>query len=312
MKELEIGIHNDIPIEVYHANKLILSSSGLKQAKESSRHFAYYITTESERKSHFDFGNAFEVALLDAISGTKDAERTIGVRNTERWTELALNEKPDLKSPKASATYKTLKTEFEKVNESKYLIDDVGNESWATIEEMIASCKADKTITKVLEKTDYQKSFVWMDADTGVLCKTRPDLAVNRQKVIVDIKTTLDASPAGFFRQCANLDYPLQAIMQIEGVEQSGYIDHVDDYYWLAVEKNPPFNAQLYRFQKADRELIYDAYKFYVSRAAKVINDFKDGKITAYTQVKGYSESSDNVHGVIDFELPLYYSNNLR
>ena len=311
MKELEIGIHNDLSIEDYHANKLILSSSGLKQAKESSRHFAYYITTESERKSHFDFGNAFEVALLDAISGTKDAERTIGVRNTERWVKEALDEK-ELKVPKNSTYYQKKKAEFEKANASKYLIDDVGNESWETIQEMIASCKADKTITKVLEKTDYQKSFIWKDEETGIVCKTRPDLAVNRQKVIVDIKTTLDASPAGFFRQCANLDYPLQAIMQIEGVQQSGYIDQVDDYYWLAVEKTPPYNAQLYRFQKADRELIYDAFKYYLKRAATVINDFKSGKITAYTDVKGYSETSDNVHGVIDFELPLYYSNNMR
>jgi len=312
MKNLEIGIYDDLSIEDYHENKAILSSTGIKEAKKSSRHLAYYLTKEQERKSHFDFGNAFEVALLDAIAGTNDIDSMIGVRQTEKWSEDALKEKPELKSVKASKAYKDAKDAFEKENDAKYLIDDVGVESWEVIQEMIASCKADKTITAILEKTDYQKSFVWQDPDTGLLCKTRPDLAVNRQKVIVDIKTDLDASPQAFFRKAANLDYPMQATMQIEGVEQSGYIDKVDDYYWLVVEKVAPYNAQLYRFQEKDREMIYDAFKYYISRAAKVINDIKEGKIASYTDVNGYRESSDNAHGVIDFDLPLYYSYNLR
>lgn len=304
------GIYSDMPIEEYHSDKTILSSTGIKEAKKSSRHFAYYLSTDQERKTHFDFGNAFELALLDDVSGTNEFASNVAVFNTEGWTKEALKEKPGLRSPKSSKHYQDRKSEFLKENQGKYLIDDVGDESMDTIFNMVLSCKADKIISSVLGKMDYQKSFIWKDDETGVLCKTRPDLCVNKQKVIVDIKTCLDASPRAFFRDMAKFDYPLQATMQIEGVEQTGYVDKIDDYYWLCVEKTAPFNAQLYRFQLQDREMCHDAYRYYLTRAGKVINDFLTKRITDFTEIPGYTEMTADRFGIIDVEIPPYYLNN--
>lgn len=290
MKDLTPGIHKDIPIDVYHANPLIVSSTGLKEAKKSSRHFAYYITEEREDKPCFDFGNAFENFLLDCVNGDMTFDKVATIYDPEN--------RPEKEKGITSKVNQDWKKEV--YDSGKYIVKKEGAESFDTIQQMADSCMSDPLIEKLLSKVEYQQSLVWKD-DTGIMCKTRPDFSLAKKNVIVNLKTTLDASPEGFARQCANLDYPLQAYMEIEGALQTGFIRNIDVYFWLAVEKKPPYNAVLYEFQKQDIERMADAYGFYIKRCAKVINDMKAGK-----RIKGYSEQGDQ-HGIVQLEIPLYY-----
>ncbi len=70
--KIEPGVLNDLSIEQYHTEKEYLSASSVKQAVKSLAHFQHYRTAKQQRKSHFDFGNIFEIALLDMINGTFD------------------------------------------------------------------------------------------------------------------------------------------------------------------------------------------------------------------------------------------------
>ena len=71
--------------------------------------------------------------------------------------------------------------------------------------------------------------------------KTRPDFTQVKHNVLVNLKTDIDANPDTWMRhKVFNLDYPMQAIVEIEGAIRSGLMDTVDHYYWLVVEKNPP------------------------------------------------------------------------
>lgn len=292
---MEKGIHNDVPIDSYHDDRTIVSSTGLKEAKKSSRHFAYYLTYGSGRKSAFDFGNAFELSLIDEINGSLEFGEKCVILNEEMRPE----------KDKGITSKKNQEWKKEILSSGKYVVPQLGLESYETIISMVDSVLAEPIIVKLLTGVDYQKSFVWQD-ECGVMCKTRPDLSIVNKKVIVDIKTTKDASPQGFAREVANYDYPLQAYMQIEGALKSGYLDKIDHYYWLAVEKNAPFNAVLYRFQDQDIQMVSDSYEYYLKRCAKVISDYREcgGK---FELIKGYSENADNQYGVIDLEIPLYY-----
>ena len=127
--------------------------------------------------------------------------------------------------------------------------------------------------------------------------------SVNKN-VLVDIKTTLDSSPFGFHRDIRKYHYYLQAIMQIRGVIESGLMPNVKSYYWLAVEKRRPYNAQLYMFDHEDWEY------------CNILFDYILGKISmaqATNKWTGYEMFSENgrfqgtesqsKYGVIPFKL---------
>lgn len=66
-------------------------------------------------------------------------------------------------------------------------------------------------------------SFFWRDAETGVLCKGRADWVYTREAgaILLDLKTTDDASPDGFGRACARYGYHLQAAWYSDGWRQA-------------------------------------------------------------------------------------------
>ena len=69
---------------------------------------------------------------------------------------------------------------------------------------------------------DHEKVFRWTDDLTGEECKIRVDSIrmASGVPVIVDYKTTTDASTDGFARKCVSLGYDFQAGMYSEGVEK--------------------------------------------------------------------------------------------
>ena len=291
------GIYDSIDIHDYHADGRVVSSSGLKEAKKSSRHFAYFLLNPKPTTLTLDFGNAFEIALVDAVAGTKQFDKDVSV--------IDYNNRPDPTKTMAANVNKEWKEEI--MQSGKYIIPATGEkESLEACKRMVDSAMAEPLIRELLSIVDYQKSFIWRDPDCGVMCKTRPDIGIRNKKIILDIKTTRDASPEQFPKQSANYDYPLQAIMQIEGALQSGYLEKVDEYFWLACEKEPPYNAVLYRLQDEDRGMLYDNYKFYLERCAKVLKALEENP-NMYEAVNGYSENADNRFGVLDLEIPLFY-----
>lgn len=305
---MEPGIYKDMSIGDYHENRLVISSTGLKRAKKSTRDFIHYVLHGTERKSQFDFGNAFELAIMDAVNGTGLFEEMVGVRNTQKWLSKALKEKPELKSPKASTIYKKLLAEFETDNQGKYLIDDTGDsESKSALVQMVDSCISDPIVMRLLSGTEYQVTTVWKDEHTGLLCKSRPDICKTKKNVIVDIKTTLDASPEGFAREAAKYDYYLQAAMQIEGAIKTGLMEQVDTFYWLAVEKTPPYNYCLYDFGTEDIKYVMDSYEFYLQRCANAIPEIEKLQDGDLSGCKSYGESSDNKYGIVTLQMPVWY-----
>lgn len=297
-------------IEDYHADRTILSSTGLKKLKECSRNFVHYVLYGTESKPHFDFGNAFELALMDKVNNTDLFGKHCAILETDMWVNAALDVKPELVSPKASKTYKDLEAAFIEENEGKYLIKDIGEaESKVAMNEMINSCVNDETIRKLLTNTEYQVSLFWDDPDTGLKLKSRPDICRSKKNIIVDIKTCKDASPQGFARDASNLDYWLQAVMQMEGVVNSGLMERVDKYFWLAVEKTPPYNACIYEYQADDITSITLYYRNLLKRAVTALSLIpevhkRNGDLSI---VPSYGEQSDKGYGIVDLEMPLYY-----
>jgi exodeoxyribonuclease VIII len=95
-----------------------------------------------------------------------------------------------------------------------------------------------------------ETTHMWTDATTGVECKCRPDWLTSN--LIVDLKTTEDASPRGFQRSVANYRYHVQAAWYLDGIEAvTG--TRPDQFIFICVEKKPPYAVGVYA---ADAEMI--------------------------------------------------------
>jgi hypothetical protein len=97
-----------------------------------------------------------------------------------------------------------------------------------------------------------ETTHMWTDATTGVECKCRPDWLTNDGNLIVDLKTTEDASLRGFQRSVATYRYHCQASWYLDGVQAStGH--RPNQFIFVCVEKKPPYAVGVYA---SDAEMI--------------------------------------------------------
>jgi hypothetical protein len=90
-----------------------------------------------------------------------------------------------------------------------------------------------------------ETTHMWTDEATGLACKCRPDWLTNDGRLIVDLKTTEDASPAGFRKSIGAFRYHVQASWYLDGV-QAATGTRPDEFLFVCVEKKPPYAVAVY------------------------------------------------------------------
>lgn len=108
------------------------------------------------------------------------------------------------------------------------------------------------TARKVFGTGQAEMSCYWTDAETGLLCKCRPDWLA--MPFIVDLKSTEDASADGFQRSAWNWRYWVQAAWYVDGVEQATG-QRPDAFVFAAFEKAPPYACAFYYADQAMLEM---------------------------------------------------------
>jgi hypothetical protein len=97
-----------------------------------------------------------------------------------------------------------------------------------------------------------ETTHMWTDAATGLECKCRPDWLTDDGRLMVDLKTTEDASPRGFAKSIAQWRYHVQASWYLDGIEQATGT-RPEQFLFLCVEKKAPYAVAVYA---ADAEMI--------------------------------------------------------
>lgn len=96
----------------------------------------------------------------------------------------------------------------------------------------------------LLSEGAAESSRYWYDPQTMELCKVRFDFFNEPHNVIVDLKTTGDASESAFVRTCVNFRYELSAMYYMEGARQTGQDPR--DFVFIVIERKPPFLISLF------------------------------------------------------------------
>jgi hypothetical protein len=89
-----------------------------------------------------------------------------------------------------------------------------------------------------------EQSIFWTDPTTGVDCRCRPD-CVTAASVVVDLKTTRDASPDGFAKSIAQYRYHVQAAFYSDGF-RAAFGEPPRGFVFIAVETEPPHLVGVY------------------------------------------------------------------
>lgn len=97
-----------------------------------------------------------------------------------------------------------------------------------------------------------EQSFFATEPETGLEVKCRPDFMLDDGSLIIDLKTTKNASPKGFQQSLVDYRYYVQAAWYLDVVEMATG-KRPDGFLFIAVEKARPFSTGVY---VADEEMI--------------------------------------------------------
>ena len=210
----------------YHAIKTHISSTGVRTFRKNKKQFKYSLTNElvKQTKSMAD-GTAVHAFFLEKDKFHKDF--------AIKPQDLRLNTKAG--------------KEWAQEHNNKIIIDsELGNNLYE-MEKSFMDSPA-KLIYEIKGKSEL--SYFWNDIGL-VKGKCRPDWISDDGNIIVDIKTTTDASPKGFQKSISTWGYHLQLAWYMRGLQKLGI--PCNEFIFIAIEKTPPFSVGVY---SADREMI--------------------------------------------------------
>lgn len=148
---------------------------------------------------------------------------------------------------------KEMWAEFVAAADGKTVIDA---DTMTKASDMVKSLEAVPMVAKLLNG-QHELPLFWTDEMTGEDCKCRLDCLteVKDQPIIVDIKTTNDASTEWFMRSAIKYGYDLQAAMYSEGYTQN--FGKKPLFVFVAVEKEPPYAVNILQ---ADEQFVRHGY----------------------------------------------------
>ena len=152
---------------------------------------------------------------------------------------------------------KKLWSEFVQTAEEKTLITA---EEYRRATEMCMALKNAPYVNKLLSG-QREKEYFWIDEMTGEECKCRADCisVADRVNMIVDIKSTSDATTEHFMKDAISYGYDFQAAMYTEGIKKCTGKEYV--FVFIAIEKEPPYAVNILQADKLFIKRGYDIFR---------------------------------------------------
>lgn len=239
-KTFEPGIH-DISNDEYHSSEGI-SRSGIMEYMKSPLHYHHkYLNPEyiiKPSSPDMVFGSAFHCAVLEPSKFKED---------------YYISQNFDKRTTIGKAGYAKSLIE----SKGKILIEQSDLD---IIKEMHNMLEEDNKASELIRGAQYEKSIYWIDEETGITCKARPDIW--HDGFIVDLKTTRDASYRAFSRDFYSMGYALQLGIMHEATKSIG--KPITTFIDLAIEKLPPYAFAIYTIDESVLEFGINQFHHYL------------------------------------------------
>ncbi len=127
---------------------------------------------------------------------------------------------------------------------------------------MVLAVRAHQGARQLLSCGLMETSGFWLDKQTEIECKFRPDfLAIDNETItaMIDVKTCVDASVEGFARAIATQGYDVQSAFYQDGMKALAGM--AVPFYFIAIEKDAPYAVAVYRASEAMLEVGREKYQ---------------------------------------------------
>lgn len=213
----------------YHKSPAIGSTS-LKYLLRSPAHYIEKMRAPDEATPAMKFGTDSHSAILEPSKFRADYIITPDV---------------DRRTKEGKASWE----QFQVIAQNKTVIT---HDQHDKMQGMIKAIETHPYASKLIKSGHSEQSYFWTDEKTGVDCKCRPDF-LREGHIVVDIKTTYDASPETFAKTVANFGYHISAAHYLDGVSAVTGKTY-DTFVFVAIETAAPFAIGVYILDESSLE----------------------------------------------------------
>ena len=220
------GIYLDISNEAYHRAPGI-SKSGLDLIAKSP--FLYRNRPPQEPTKAMLIGSAFHAATLEPHT----------------FNDLFAV------APDVNARTNAGKAEIEAFRQANAGKSILVAEDADHVAAMSKAVRSHALAAALLSEGQAETSIFHNDEHTGELVKVRPDWIV--EDLLVDLKSTEDATPDAFAKSCWNYRYFVQSALYLDVANAAFGIDRFRSFVFIVCEKKPPYQVAVY---VADKQMV--------------------------------------------------------
>lgn len=211
-----------------------LSSSDLKEFfNKSGKHLEFKKQNPTRETDAMRFGTAFHSLMLEPH--LFDEEYVIIPEFEPTELDKEGNVKPKTSGWKRTNDYKNQLKEFQKKNAGLKILTQ---EEWDRLQAMQESMRNSSMYIDHFGHAEGYNEATYVEGDYKVRCDRICE--VDGKTIIIDIKTTDDASPEAFKKKVLALDYDLSAALYLD-------VAQGNEFYWVVVEREAPYSCCWYR-----------------------------------------------------------------
>lgn len=232
----------------YHADTTRISKSGLSAIENSPLHYwdKYLNPDHPDRKQakHFRVGDVCNDLLLCPDDFTTwYAVTPLGAPNKPTKAQLEAKRK-------GPETIKTIAwwNDFLGQHPNKVIVPHSEYETAQFVRDAVMK---HKPAAILLEHGVAEQTIFFDEPITGAQCKCRPDWIATKARFLVDLKTSRDASPAGFGRLAGQYRYHGQGAFYFDGFTYDTG-EAFDGFVFIVAEKERPFAVKCYYMDDDD------------------------------------------------------------
>lgn len=236
------GIYPGVPFDEYLEWEAVNNSLLWTIVKQSPAHAKAKIDCPPEPTPPFHFGRGLHCLALEP---DKFEERYAIAPKCDRRTKVG---KDIWNKFQESVNGKEVFTE-EDYDQMKLMADAIKRQA----------------IHRFIQRGEAEVCIVWIDKKTGLLCKARIDYLHRDHAILIDLKSTTDASKEAFSKAVYNFGYYQQCGWYVDGWKTVSGDDSA--FVFLAAEKGVPYAVAAYEMAEevvvAGRKSYRQALKIY-------------------------------------------------
>ena len=228
--------------EQYHSDTSSISKSGLDKIESSPLDYWWnYLRPERKKEDptkDMKFGTAVHLSVLEPNEFQKTY---VPMPSIDKRTTIGKSEFASL----------TVMCE----SNNQILIDVI---DFDIIRRMRDAIFKHPTARLLFQNGMAEQTFMFTEPNTGAKCKIRPDWLDNTSALVVDLKTTEDATPNGFAKSAWEYKYYKQDPFYLDGLEACG--NDRAGFVFVNIEKTEPFKIGIHYLDGKSRQLGRDEY----------------------------------------------------